>query len=255
MDPAETTATIARTQGPRRPGRRTPKPGSFTTPTASSSPPPPERPRPRTGSPTRPGPRDRPRTGRCGSPGACDEPRRHPGCARRGADPRRAGRGHPPRPDRAPRRPRPRHHPTRPSSTCSQLAADHDAKALKQLGRHILEVASPDAADAHEAKLLEREERDAAAATRLTMWDDGRGKVHGRFTLDALTGAMLKKALHAYAAPKHRAAKGPARGATADPGAARPRLRRDGPALPRQEAPQSRRPQRHRRGSRCPSRP
>ena len=90
-----------------------------------------------------------------------------------------------------------------------ELAADHDAKALQQLGRHILEVASPDAADAHEAKLLEKEERDAAAATRLTMWDDGRGKVHGRFTLDALTGAMLKKALHAYAAPKHRAAKGP----------------------------------------------
>ena len=41
------------------------------------------------------------------------------------------------------------------------------------------------------------------------MWDDGRGKVHGRFTLDALTGAMLKKALHAYAAPKHRATQGP----------------------------------------------
>ena len=32
-----------------------------------------------------------------------------------------------------------------------ELAADHDAKALKHLGRHILEVASPDAADAHEA--------------------------------------------------------------------------------------------------------
>ena len=90
-----------------------------------------------------------------------------------------------------------------------ELAADHDAKALKHLGRHILEVASPDAADAHEAKLLEREERDAAAATRLTMWDDGHGKVHGRFTLDTLTGATLKKALYAFAAPKHLASKGP----------------------------------------------
>ena len=74
------------------------------------------------------------------------------------------------------------------------LAAEHDAKALKILGRRILEVTSPDAADAHEAKLLDREERDAQAATRLTMWDDGHGKVHGKFTLDALTGAMLKKA-------------------------------------------------------------
>ena len=41
------------------------------------------------------------------------------------------------------------------------------------------------------------------------MWDDGHGKVHGRFTLDSLTGAMLKKALFAFAAPKHQASKGP----------------------------------------------
>ena len=34
-------------------------------------------------------------------------------------------------------------------------------------------------------------------------------QVHGRFTLDTLTGAALKKALLAFAAPKHRAASGP----------------------------------------------
>ena len=90
-----------------------------------------------------------------------------------------------------------------------ELAADHDAKALKHLGRHLLEVASPEAADAHEAALLEREENAAQAATRLTMWQDGHGKVHGRFTVDSITGAMLKKALFAFAAPKHRASKGP----------------------------------------------
>ncbi len=46
--------------------------------------------------------------------------------------------------------------------------AEHfDARALKRFGRRLLEVVAPDAADAHEAKLLEREERDAAAATRL----------------------------------------------------------------------------------------
>ena len=88
-------------------------------------------------------------------------------------------------------------------------AQHFDAKTLKILGRRILEVASPDAADAHEAALLEREERDAQAATRLVVWDDGHGKVHGRFTLDTLTGAMLNKALFAYAAPKHQASKGP----------------------------------------------
>jgi len=85
--------------------------------------------------------------------------------------------------------------------------AEHwDARALKRFGRRLLEVVAPDAADAHEAKLLEREERDAAAACRLTMWEDGHGKVHGRFTLDTLTGAALKKALLAFAAPQHRAA-------------------------------------------------
>ena len=88
--------------------------------------------------------------------------------------------------------------------------AEHfDPVHLKRIGRRLLEVIDPDAADAHEAKLLEREERDAQAATRLTMWEDGHGKVHGRFTLDSLTGAMLEKALLALAAPKHRASQGP----------------------------------------------
>jgi hypothetical protein len=36
------------------------------------------------------------------------------------------------------------------------------------------------------------------------IWDDGHGKVHGRFTLDTLTGAALKKALLAFAAPLAR---------------------------------------------------
>jgi hypothetical protein len=31
---------------------------------------------------------------------------------------------------------------------------------------------APDLADAHEAQLLEKEERDATAATRLNLWDD-----------------------------------------------------------------------------------
>src|SRR5215216_3591517 len=88
-------------------------------------------------------------------------------------------------------------------------AGDFDARALKNLARRLLEVIAPEAADAHEAKLLEREERDAAKATTLTMWEDGHGSVHGRFTLDALTGAMLKKHLLALAAPKHRVTQGP----------------------------------------------
>ncbi|HRD64445.1 MAG TPA: DUF222 domain-containing protein [Nocardioides sp.] len=53
---------------------------------------------------------------------------------------------------------------------------------------------------------LEEEERDAQAAMRLTMYDDGHGKVHGRFVLDTATGAALRKMILAIAAPKHQAA-------------------------------------------------
>ena len=137
------------------------------------------------------------------------------------------------------------------------LAADHDAKALRVLGRRILEVVSPETADAHQARLLEKEERAAAAATRLTLWDDGHGKVHGRFTLDTLTGAALKKALWAIAAPRHQASKGRSAtgGTAAHSGAARPGVRRVHPALPRQPAAEGRWAQRHRRGHHDPGHP
>ena len=85
-------------------------------------------------------------------------------------------------------------------------AAEHDARTLKILGRRLLEVVAPEVADAHEADLLEKEEAKAAQATRLTMTDDGHGRVHGRFTLPTAQGAMLKKLLLAIAAPKHVAA-------------------------------------------------
>ena len=69
-----------------------------------------------------------------------------------------------------------------------------------------MEVIAPELADAYESDRLEKEEAKAAAAARLTMTDDGHGKVHGRFTLPALQAAELKKMLLALAAPKHLAA-------------------------------------------------
>ncbi|MEJ7833439.1 MAG: DUF222 domain-containing protein [Nocardioides sp.] len=90
--------------------------------------------------------------------------------------------------------------------TLLTYAADHDAKALRVLGRRILDVVAPEVGEAHTARQLEHEERDATAAARFTMSEDGHGKVHGRFTIPALHGAMLSKALHAIAAPKHQAA-------------------------------------------------
>ena len=91
-------------------------------------------------------------------------------------------------------------------TTLVELAADHDAKALRILGRRILDVVAPDVAEAHEAKLLDAEERRAEQRMRFTMADDGHGSVHGRFTLPQLHAEMLKKALLALAAPKHVAA-------------------------------------------------
>ena len=85
-------------------------------------------------------------------------------------------------------------------------AAEHDTRTLNILRRRLMEVVAPDLADQHEADLLEKEEAKAAQATRLTMTDDGHGRVHGRFTLPAVQAAMLKKMLLAIAAPKHQAA-------------------------------------------------
>ena len=89
------------------------------------------------------------------------------------------------------------------------LAKDYDAKSLKGFARTILEVVAPDLADAHLANLLQKQERDAEEANRFRIWDTPHGRVKGDFDLDGLTGACLKKALSAHAAPKHRAAKGP----------------------------------------------
>ena len=72
-----------------------------------------------------------------------------------------------------------------------------DAKHLKVLGRHVLTVVAPEVGEAHEAKLLEDEERRAAEKTRLTFASDGHGMVHGRFSVPALHGAMLAKAIQA----------------------------------------------------------
>jgi hypothetical protein len=82
-------------------------------------------------------------------------------------------------------------------------AAHHDAKTLRIIGRRLLEVIAPDEADAHEAALLEQEEREAMQACRLTMTDDGHGKTYGRFTLPTTQSGMFKKMLLALAAPKH----------------------------------------------------
>jgi hypothetical protein len=82
-------------------------------------------------------------------------------------------------------------------------AARHfDARALRIQGRRILDVIAPEVGEAEEAKQLAREERQAEAKARLTMHDDGHGMTYGRFGLPTWVADMLRKQLHALAAPK-----------------------------------------------------
>lgn len=84
-----------------------------------------------------------------------------------------------------------------------EKAGEHDAKALRILGRRVLEVVDPVAADAEEARRLEAEEAQALAVASFTMVDDGHGTCHGRFTVPSLHGAMLVKDLKARVARTH----------------------------------------------------
>ena len=87
-----------------------------------------------------------------------------------------------------------------------ECARDFDAKELVVLGRRVWEVVDPEAADAHEARQLAREEEKARAEASFRMGDDGHGQCHGTFRIPSLHGAMLKKLIHAFASPRHRTA-------------------------------------------------
>lgn len=82
-----------------------------------------------------------------------------------------------------------------------ELGRRHDAKELRALGRHLLEVVDPEGAEQELAARLEAEEAEAARATSFTLVDDGHGKAHGRFTLSSLHGRMLRTLLEGFANP------------------------------------------------------
>jgi hypothetical protein len=81
------------------------------------------------------------------------------------------------------------------------LAGQHDAAALKHLGRHLLDVLDPEAADEAEGRRLDAEECAAARSTYLQLSDNGDGTHTGRFKIGTLHAAMLRKVLHASSAP------------------------------------------------------
>lgn len=78
------------------------------------------------------------------------------------------------------------------------LAKDHDAKALKVLGRRILDTVAPEVGEAAEAKALADEEAAAARKVSLTLRDHPDGTTTGKFTLPTAGAAeMLRKQLMA----------------------------------------------------------
>ena len=83
--------------------------------------------------------------------------------------------------------------PSRPSSdgggdTPVSRPAEHDAKALRILGRRVLEGDRTHLAEEFEGRALEREEAEALRRTTLTMWEDDEGTCHGRFRYPRCTG-------------------------------------------------------------------
>ena len=82
-----------------------------------------------------------------------------------------------------------------------ELAAHHDAKELRILGRRVFEVIAPEVADQFEGRALEREEAQALRRTTLSLWEDDEGTCHGRFRIPALHGQMLTKMILALASP------------------------------------------------------
>jgi hypothetical protein len=88
-----------------------------------------------------------------------------------------------------------------------ELAAHHDPKDLRVLGRKVLDVLAPEVAEEHERWTLENQEAHALATATFSLRHDGQGSVYGRFKIPVLAGEMLTKHLAALAAPRHRAAK------------------------------------------------
>ena len=99
----------------------------------------------------------------------------------------------------------------RAESDLVDFAAEYGPRELRFLGRRILEHVAPDIAEDAERRVLEAEERNAAATAFFEMHPDGHGSVLGRFKIPTLAAAILEKHLNAIAAPKHQAANGVAK--------------------------------------------
>ena len=90
-------------------------------------------------------------------------------------------------------------------ATLLEHAKSFDAQQLQRLGRHVLHVLDPEAADERLGRELQAEEVKAARATFLEIHDNGDGTHSGRFKISDLHAAMLRKALDAIMNPARHA--------------------------------------------------
>lgn len=83
-----------------------------------------------------------------------------------------------------------------------EQARRFDAPTLRRLGKRLVEVVCPEAADAAEARTLEAEERRARRTAYLTMRDHGDGSTSGAFKIPTLHAHLLRKALDEVTGPR-----------------------------------------------------
>jgi hypothetical protein len=84
-------------------------------------------------------------------------------------------------------------------------AGHFDPKALRRLGRGLLQVIAPDLADAHEERALLAEEARARAATRLSFRPRGDGTTDLSARLPEAVASRLRVYLDAYTSPRRLA--------------------------------------------------
>ncbi len=83
-----------------------------------------------------------------------------------------------------------------------EQAHDFGPKKLKVLGKHLIDVIDPDAADERLATALEAEERRAQRNCFLQVYADEHGVTHLKGAIPTLAGDQLLTALNAFASPR-----------------------------------------------------
>ncbi len=82
------------------------------------------------------------------------------------------------------------------------LAGEHDAKSLRRLGEHILEVVDPGSFEEREQERLEDELRKAREATRLSIRSRGDGTSRISGVVPDAAAARLRRFLQSFSSPR-----------------------------------------------------